>query len=59
MTKPKQKPNPAAAALRALVSREGAQKAGRARMAQLTASERRALARKAIKARWAKAKKPK
>jgi hypothetical protein len=54
MTKPKRKPNPAAAALRALGTPEGAAKAGRARMAALTKEERRELAKKAIQARWAK-----
>jgi hypothetical protein len=44
--------NPAAVAL----GRLGGRKGGKARMAQLTPEERRALARKAIHTRWAKAK---
>jgi hypothetical protein len=48
MTTRKRRPNPAAAALRALGTSEGAAKGGRARMATLTQAERRALAPKAI-----------
>ena len=44
------KKNPAAVALGKL----GAQKGGKARMALLSAEERRELARKAARARWAK-----
>jgi hypothetical protein len=51
------KKNPAAVALGRLGGKAGGSKGGKARMASLTAEERRALARKAIRARWAKAKK--
>ena len=44
------KKNPAAVALGA----RGGKKGGKARMAQLTAEQRSALARKAVRARWAK-----
>jgi hypothetical protein len=46
------------AALQAL-GRIGGKKGGPARMAQLSAAERKALARKAIRARWAKVKRRK
>jgi hypothetical protein len=49
--------NPAAVALGRLSAKAGGAKAGgKARMANLTPEERRALALKAIRARWAKAK---
>jgi hypothetical protein len=51
MAKKKRK-NPHAVAL----GRLGGLKGGKARTAKLTAEERRALARKAVLARWAKAK---
>lgn len=47
--------NPAAVALGRLGGRAGGSKGGKSRMAQLTPEERRALARKAILARWKKA----
>jgi len=50
---PSKKKNPHAVAL----GRLGGLKGGKARTAKLTAEERRALARKAVLARWAKAKK--
>jgi hypothetical protein len=52
---PSKKKNPHAVAL----GRLGGLKGGKARTAKLTADERRALARKAVLARWAKAKKKK
>jgi len=51
--------NAAAVALRRLVTPAGARKAGKARMASMTPEERSALARKAVLARWARAKKRK
>jgi hypothetical protein len=54
MAKKKQK-NPHAVAL----GRLGGLKGGKARTARLTADQRRELARKAVLARWAKAKKDK
>jgi hypothetical protein len=50
---PKKTKNPHAVAL----GRLGGLKGGKARTSKLTAEERRALARKAVLARWAKAKK--
>jgi hypothetical protein len=50
---PKKTKNPHAVAL----GRLGGLKGGKARTAKLTAEERRALARKAVLVRWAKAKK--
>jgi hypothetical protein len=49
------KKNPHAVAL----GRLGGLKGGKARVAKLTPEERRELARKAVRARWAKAKKAK
>jgi len=40
-----------------LANRKGASKGGKARMAMVTAEERSKLARKAVMARWARAKK--
>ena len=51
--------NPAAVALGRLGAKAGASKAGKARMAQLSPEERSALGRKAIRARWEKAKRRK
>ena len=53
-----ERPDPVREYLRGIGSK-GGKKGGPARMAQLTAAERRALARKAIRARWAKVKKAK
>jgi hypothetical protein len=50
---PKKPKNPHAVAL----GRLGGLKGGKARTSKLTAEERKALARKAVLARWAKAKK--
>lgn len=52
MAKKKKAKNPNAVAL----GRLGGLKGGKARIAQLTAEERRELARKAVQARWAKQK---
>jgi hypothetical protein len=41
------------------IAAKGGKRGGKARMAQLTTDERRALALKAIRARWSKAKKGK
>jgi hypothetical protein len=59
MPKRKNRPNKAAAALRAMGTREGAQRAARARWAGVPEDERRVLALKAITTRWAKKKKKK
>jgi hypothetical protein len=53
----KRQKNPAAVTLGRLGGRKGGSKGGKARMAKLTADERRALALKAIRTRWKKAKK--
>ncbi len=53
----KRQKNPAAVALGRLGGKKGGSKGGKARMARLTAEERRALALKAIRTRWSKAKK--
>jgi uncharacterized OB-fold protein len=50
--KPEKRKNPNAVAL----GRLGGLKGGKARIAQLTPEERRELARKAVRARWAKEK---
>jgi hypothetical protein len=50
--KPEKRKNPNAVAL----GRLGGLKGGKARIAQLTPEERRELARKAVRARWAKQK---
>jgi hypothetical protein len=52
MPKKKKTKNPNAVAL----GRLGGLKGGKARIAQLTAEERRELARKAVRARWTKEK---
>jgi len=53
MARKKKAKNPHAVAL----GRLGGLKGGKARIAQLTAEERRELARKAVRARWDKGKK--
>ena len=52
----KKRKNPAAVALGKLGGRAGGKKGGTARMAKLTAEERSDLGRRAVRARWSKAK---